>query len=72
MKLFQQLLVASATVGLIAPTVAQASDVINLDEINNFSSSTRFDQETFANQTNVEVAANDDVDLQEIDFEVGQ
>ena len=65
------MLVASAAMGLVAPTVAQASDVINLDEINKFSSSIRFDQETFANQTNVEVAANDDVDLQEINFEAG-
>ena len=71
MKLFQQLLVASATVGLIAPSVSQASDVINLDEISNYSSSIRFDQETFSNQVNVEVAENDEVDLQQNNFEAG-
>ena len=71
MKLFQQMLVAGATLGLLAPTVAQASDVINLDEINNYSSSQRFDKKTFTNQVNEEVVANDDPELQENNFEAG-
>ena len=33
MKLFQQMLVAGATVSLIAPIAAQASDVVNLEAV---------------------------------------
>ena len=65
------MLVAGATLGLLAPTVAQASDVINLDEINNYSSSQRFDKKTFTNPVNEEVVANDDPELQENNFEAG-
>ena len=39
MKLFQQMLVAGATVSLIAPIAAQASDVVNVDEINSYARS---------------------------------
>ena len=39
MKLFQQLLVAGATVSFIAPIAAQASDVVNLEEINSYTRS---------------------------------
>ena len=37
MKLFQQMLVATASLGLIAPIAAQASDVINLEGIRTIS-----------------------------------
>ncbi len=56
MKLFQKLLVATASVGLIAPITAQASDVINLQGMNDYSrskkSSTKkhFDSKTFVNE----------------------
>ncbi len=56
MKLFQQMLVATASLGLIAPISAQASDVINLQGMNDYSrskkSSTKryFDSKTFVNQ----------------------
>ena len=33
------MLVAGATLGLLAPVAAQASDVINLDEMNSYASS---------------------------------
>ena len=36
MKLFQQMLVAIASVGLIAPTTAQAADVFNLEGMNSY------------------------------------
>ena len=36
MKLFQQMLVAGATLGLIAPFAVQASDVVNLEEMNSY------------------------------------
>ena len=41
MKLFQQLLVAGASVSLLAPVAAQASDVVNLEEMNSYSRSTK-------------------------------
>ena len=52
MKLFQQLLVAGATVSLIAPIAAQASDVVNLEEMDGYVRSTkkqssRLDKNTF-------------------------
>ena len=40
MKLFQQLLVAGAAVSMIAPTVAQATDV-NLEDMNSYSNSSK-------------------------------
>ena len=39
MKLFQQMLVAGASLSLLAPIAAQASDVVNLEEINNYTRS---------------------------------
>ena len=36
MKLFQQMLVAGASLSLIAPIAAQASDVVNLEEMNSY------------------------------------
>jgi hypothetical protein len=41
MKLFQQMLVATASVGLIAPIAAQASDVLNIEGMNNYKNSNR-------------------------------
>jgi len=39
MKLFQQMLVATAAMSLVAPIAAQASDVINIDGMSDYSSS---------------------------------
>ena len=55
------MLVATASLGLIAPIAAQASDVINLEEMNDYnrsnkSSSTRFDSKTFVNDVNEDLA----------------
>ncbi len=56
MKLFQQLLVATASVGLISPIAAQASDVFNLEGMNDYSSSKTsstkeiFDSKSFVNE----------------------
>ena len=52
------MLVATASLGLIAPIAAQASDVINLEGMNDYkrskkkSSSKRFDSNTFVNEVN--------------------
>ena len=47
------MLVASTAVGLISPLAAQASDTVNLEEMNNYSRSSskvqRFDNKTFSN-----------------------
>ena len=54
MKLFQQMLVAGASMSLLTPIVAQASDV-NLEEMNSYSRSSksskkRIDSKTFSNE----------------------
>ncbi len=61
MKLFQQMLVAGATLSLIAPIAAQASDVINLEEMSSYSRSTkknssRLDSKTFINDVSEDIA----------------
>ena len=61
MKLFQQMLVAGATVSLIAPIAAQASDVVNLEEMSSYSrsnkkSSSRLDSKTFINTVSEDMA----------------
>ena len=56
MKLFQQMLVATASVGLIAPIAAQASDVLNLEGMNDYNRSSKssniFDSKSFVNEDN--------------------
>ena len=54
------MLVATASLGMIAPIAAQASDVINFDGINDYSTSkksaNRIDSNTFINETNEDIA----------------
>ena len=54
MKLFQQMLVVGATLGLIAPISAQASNIVDLEEMNSYSrskkNSSRIDSNTFTNK----------------------
>ena len=55
------MLVAGATLSLIAPIAAQASDVVNLEEINSYSRSTkkrssRLDSKTFINEVSEDLA----------------
>ena len=60
MKLFQQLLVAGSALSLLAPVAAQASDVINLEEMNSYSrsksKSSRLDSKTFINEVSEDIA----------------
>ncbi len=76
MKLFQQMLVASAAIGLIAPIGAQAND-INIEGMNSYSSSKssskkqQFNSKTFANEL---ATANEKIDALETqlnEFEAG-
>ena len=69
------MLVATASLGLIAPIAAQASDVLNLDGMNDYkrsskksSSKKRFDHKTFVNQVNEELAG---LEAQQNNFEAG-
>jgi hypothetical protein len=79
MKLFQKMLVATAAVSFIAPIAAQASDVINLDGMNDYSSSkkstNRIDSQTFINETNEGIAVLngrvDGLEAQQSNFEAG-
>ena len=60
MKLFQQMLVAGASVSLLAPIAAQASDVVDLEEMNSYSrsqtKSSKFDSKTFINEVSEDIA----------------
>ncbi len=81
MKLFQQMLVASASICLIAPIAAQASDVLNLEGMNDYRSSKKssskryFDSNTFVNEVNEELATLkgrvDGIEAIQNDFEAG-
>ena len=75
------MLVATASLGLIAPIAAQASDVINLEGMNDYnrskkkSSTKRFDNNTFVNEVNEELATLkgrvDGLEAQQNNFEAG-
>jgi len=60
MKLFQQMLVAGASLSLLAPVAAQASDVVNLEEMNSYSrsqtKSSMLDSKTFINEVSEDIA----------------
>jgi len=79
MKLFQQLLVATASLGMIAPIAAQASDVLNLEGINDYSRSkktaNRIDSQTFISETNEDIAVLkgrvDGLEARQANFEAG-
>jgi len=80
MKLFQQMLVAGASVSLLAPIAAQASDVVNLEEMNSYARSTkkqssRLDSNTFINEVSEDIAILkgrvDGLEAQQNDFEAG-
>ncbi len=80
MKLFQQMLVAGASVSLLAPIAAQASDVVNLEEMNSYSRSTkkkssRLDSNTFINKVSENVAnlngRVDGLEARQNEFEAG-
>ena len=73
------MLVATASLGLITPIAAQASDVINLEGMNDYNrskkSAKRFDSNTFVNEVNEELATIkgrvDGLEAQQNNFEAG-
>jgi len=77
MNLFQQMLVAVASVGLIAPTAAQASDNFNLEWMRDYgrskksSSKRHFDSKSFVNEINEDIATINDLETSQPNFEAG-
>ena len=79
MKLFQQLLVAGASMSLITPIAAQASDIVNLEEMSGFSksqnNSSRLDSKTFINEVSEDIAnlngRVDSLEVKQNEFEAG-
>ena len=80
MKLFQQMLVAGASLSLLAPIAAQASDVVNLEEMKSYSRSTikkssRLDSKTFINEVSEDIAnlkgRLDGLEVRQNEFEAG-
>tara|TARA_B100000401_G_scaffold74218_1_gene45835 strand:+ start:639 stop:1937 length:1299 start_codon:yes stop_codon:yes gene_type:complete len=79
MKLFQKMLVAGASMSLIAPIAAQASDVINLEEMNSYArsqtKSSRIDSKTFINEVSEDIAnlkgRVDGLEVKQNEFEAG-
>ena len=73
------MLVAGASLSLLAPVVAQASDVVNLEEINSYtrsrSKSSRIDSKTFINEVSEDIATLkgrvDGLEAKFNDFEAG-
>ena len=61
MKLFQQMLVVGASLGFLAPISAQASNIVDLEEMSSYSrgkkSSLKFDSKTFTNQISKDSAS---------------
>ncbi len=74
MKLFQQMLVAGASLSLIAPLAAQASD-INTEGMNSYSRSNkspkRIDSNSFVSQFNNDIATVNELEAQENFLEAG-
>jgi hypothetical protein len=79
MKLFQKLLVASTAMSLITPLAAQASDTVNLEEMNSYANSNskvqRFDNKTFINEVSEDIAnlkgRLDGLEVKQKEFEAG-
>ena len=74
------MLVAGASLSLLAPVAAQASDVVNLEEMNSYSRSTkkkssRLDSKTFINEVSEDIAnlkgRIDSLEVKQNEFEAG-
>ena len=73
------MLVAGATLSLLAPVAAQASDIVNLEEMNSYSrsktKSSRLDSKTFINEVSEDIAnlkgRVDSLEVKQNEFEAG-
>ena len=79
MKLFQQMLVAGASLSLLAPVASQASDIVNIEEMNSYArsqaKSSRLDSNTFINEVSEDIAnlksRVDGLEVKQNEFEAG-
>ncbi len=79
MKLFQQMLVAGASLSLLAPVASQASDVVNIEEMNSYArsqaKSSRIDSNTFINEVSEDIvnlkSRVDGLEVKQNEFEAG-
>ena len=79
MKLFQKMLLAGASMSLLAPIAAQASDLVNLEEMNSYTSSqtksSSIDSNTFINKVSEELvnlkSRIDGLEVNQNEFEAG-
>ncbi len=79
MKLFQQMLVAGASLSLLAPVASQASDIVNIEEMDSYarsqSNSSRIDSKTFINEVSEDIAKLkgrvDGLEVKQKEFEAG-
>ena len=79
MKLFQKLLVASTALGLLTPIAAQATEAVNLDDMDSYRRSSskvkKIDSNTFANEISEDVATLngrvDGLEARQNNFEAG-
>ena len=79
MKLFQQMLVAGASLSLLAPVASQASDIVNIEEMDSYarsqSNSSRIDSKTFINEVSEDIAILksrvDGLEVKQNEFEAG-
>ncbi len=79
MKLFQQMLVAGASLSLLAPVASQASDIVNIEEMDSYArsqeKSSRLDSNTFINEVSEDIAnlksRVDGLEVKQYEFEAG-
>ncbi len=79
MKLFQQMLVAGASLSLLAPVASQASDVVNIEEMNSYArsqaKSSRIDSNIFINEVSEDIvnlkSRVDGLEVKQNEFEAG-
>ena len=79
MKLFQKMLVAGTALSFIAPVASQASETVNLEEMNSYvrseKASKRFDSNTFINEVSEDLAILkgrvDGLEVKQNEFEAG-
>jgi len=79
MNLYQQMLLAATSVSLLIPSVARASDVVNLEEMSSYGRSqkrsSRIDNKTFTNKVSKDIAILkghvDGLEDKQNDFEAG-
>ena len=79
MKLFKSLLVAPATLGLLVPLSAQATEIVNVEEMSGYvrsaKNSSRIDSKTFINEVSEDIAnlksRVDGLEVKQNEFEAG-